>query len=696
MNRNLNDSHPAWDQLQVYYSFDGPSGVIIQDDSGHDQHGVVIGNPQRNDYAADQLWRNASVDSIRPVLRFFNGIATIENVDVIETLPVEIPPTSWTTYEIQNYAPVIVDAAAVWTQAYTYLLDADGNLIDSTSVVLDQTISNDTLSYFQAPFEIINRFELNRFITMYGIGLDLGDNGWTWVTDVTDFAPLLRDSVELEAGNWQELLDLKFVFIEGTPAQDVLRVERVWDGNYALNTFDQQVVAKEITKEEGEVAWKLLTTNTGHGFGFDNNNCGEFCNNMQSVKVNGSTIANWDILQECATNPLYPQGGTWVYDRAGWCPGMNSTTKEFDLTEAAGDGATFDVDYDITQDPYGNYVFFGTLIGYGPKNHLHDPEIDQILAPSAQLIHSRWNPICDNPRFVLRNKGAMPLTDLNIVYGFEGGEPQSFHWTGNLQFMESEEVELTSNDALMWMGDDEEVLTFYVTLTLSSDGVDENGSNNHAESVFLRPPTYQYTNLDDNRLIIQLKTNASNLESSYTLYDRMGNVVFERSGFAAPNTTYRDTLEINAGCYMFHLRDAGDDGLSFFANDDGNGNCKLDRVSGLDFINFENNFGKEIIHYFNWNTDLVAVDEKERSDFDVRLYPNPNQSHALIKAQGMGRAITVCIVDLAGKVVFSETFQRRFEGEEVRIETALLSEGWYTVIVSDEEHSVQVPMIHTR
>jgi hypothetical protein len=56
----------------------------------------------------------------------------------------------------------------------------------------------------------------------------------------------------------------------------------------------------------------------------------------------------------------------------------------------------------------------------------------------------------------------------------------------------------------------------------------------------------------------------------------------------------------------------------------------------------------------------------------------------------------VRIVDLAGKVVFSETFQRRFEGEEVRIETALLSEGWYTVIVSDEEHSVQVPMIHTR
>ena len=143
-----------------------------------------------------------------------------------------------------------------------------------------------------------------------------------------------------------------------------------------------------------------MTPNPGKGFGFDNKKCGEFCNNMQTVEVNTTPIATWDILQECADNPLYPQGGTWIYDRAGWCPGMNSTTKEFELTPHVGAGNTFTVDYDITTDPYGNYVFFGTLIGYGPIAHQHDPEIDQILAPSAQLIHSRWNPMCNRPRFV--------------------------------------------------------------------------------------------------------------------------------------------------------------------------------------------------------------------------------------------------------------------------------------------------------
>ena len=29
---------------------------------------------------------------------------------------------------------------------------------------------------------------------------------------------------------------------------------------------------------------------------------------------------------------LYPQGGTWVYDRANWCPGDKATTRNHELT----------------------------------------------------------------------------------------------------------------------------------------------------------------------------------------------------------------------------------------------------------------------------------------------------------------------------------------------------------------------------
>lgn len=119
-----------------------------------------------------------------------------------------------------------------------------------------------------------------------------------------------------------------------------------------------------------------------------------------------------------------------------------------------------------------------TFIAYGPPNHGVDPAIEMITAPSNLKIHSRWNPVCDNPRFILINKGELPLTDLMINYGMPASPVQSFHWTGNLGFMESEEVELEYSYPGMWEGDDSELLSFAIQLAASSDGVDENPTNN--------------------------------------------------------------------------------------------------------------------------------------------------------------------------------------------------------------------------
>ena len=49
-----------------------------------------------------------------------------------------------------------------------------------------------------------------------------------------------------------------------------------------------------------------------------------------SVDNNPSNKNTWRVWTECAGNPVYPQGGTWVYDRAGWCPGQASDVNEFE------------------------------------------------------------------------------------------------------------------------------------------------------------------------------------------------------------------------------------------------------------------------------------------------------------------------------------------------------------------------------
>ena len=68
-----------------------------------------------------------------------------------------------------------------------------------------------------------------------------GSNGFSpnWVQrytyDVTDFAPLLKDSVLIRAfyGGWSTGFNvtLNFEFIEGTPPRNVLDIQNLWYGS---------------------------------------------------------------------------------------------------------------------------------------------------------------------------------------------------------------------------------------------------------------------------------------------------------------------------------------------------------------------------------------------------------------------------------------------------------------------------------
>ncbi|MEA1981454.1 MAG: hypothetical protein U9N54_10830 [candidate division Zixibacteria bacterium] len=88
-------------------------------------------------------------------------------------------------------------------------------------------------------------FELARYITPYGKRLDLGVDGFTWIYDVTDYAPLLKGKVELSSANTQELLDLRFQFIEGTPPREVLKIENLWKtGSYQYGNLIVRVGAR--------------------------------------------------------------------------------------------------------------------------------------------------------------------------------------------------------------------------------------------------------------------------------------------------------------------------------------------------------------------------------------------------------------------------------------------------------------------
>ena len=181
---------------------------------------------------------------------------------------------------------------------------------------------------------------------------------------------------------------MKFAFIHGTPPRDVKGVDAFWKGSYGLNNWDDNVLPHSYEAEDGEEMFKLVTRASGHGFG-TGNNCAEFCYNTHSVNVNGVEHWSWEIMQECADNPLYPQGGTWIYDRAAWCPGDKVTQQDLELSGIVDD--EFTVEYDITHDPHGNYRMEGQIISFGAPNMVNDVELMDILAPNDRKVLSRWN-----------------------------------------------------------------------------------------------------------------------------------------------------------------------------------------------------------------------------------------------------------------------------------------------------------------
>ena len=645
--KDITPSHPSWSNLQVYYPFNAESGGLVDDASDNSNHGIMVGSPERKLFAANELFRNLQVETVRPDIQFVAGEYVTSTSTTIELTEVPVPPTYLAEYAIEGYDVQLTATDERWEEGYGVTYDITGLGVDSTFYPADTDQANDTLWYHQAPFEVVNRIEIGRYITPYGINLDLDDDGWTWVFDVTDYAPLLQGEVDLQCGNWQELLDLRFAFIEGTPARDVVDVENMWTGSHGASNWEENIPERTVELEDGEEMARLKARTSGHG----NPGCAEFCYNTHGVTLNGVTHWDWEIMQDCSDIGLFPQGGTWVYARAGWCPGEKVTTHDVELTEFL-DGNTFTLDYDANELGAGNYVFEGQLITYGAPNFTNEAEVSEILAPSDNKLYNRFNPTCTEARIVVRNNGAEPLTSLTITYGVQGGPTETFAWTGNLPFTESEEVVLLYDHDELYIGGDESFANFEVTVSEPNGQADEQDNNDTAVSTFHRPETYAYGegDDDDNRLIMWVNTNNHYWETEYELMNRLGNTVFFKDDFTA-SESYRDTLQINAGCYTFELRDSGQDGLDFFANDETNGSCRLKQAVGPTLHYFEADFGKSIRKTFYWDTDLVSVDELDAVVPTCTVYPNPTSGGIYVKYSGLQNNVYLRILDGQGRIV---------------------------------------------
>jgi hypothetical protein len=371
----------------------------------------------------------------------------------------------------------------------------------------------------------------------------------------------------------------------------------------------------------------------GHGFaGAAGTNCAEFCERDHSLNIDGVERFKWLLWDECSFNPLPAQGGTWVFDRAGWCPGDVVYTYDWELDSLGKPGETIAIDYEIddnNQTPEGNWVLRTQLVSYGEPNHQLDISIEDVVAPNSKHRHARWNPMCGKPKIIIKNRGTDTLRSWTISYGVKDNYLGCFYdWEGELGFLEEEEVELNRFD---WEDAGSALpAVFYAEVSNPNGQQDGYDRNNYIESKFEIPPTY------DGKFAIELTANGRPRENRWSIYDSEGNEV-ARARFFSSNRLNVDTVDLPKGCYEFVLSDDGNDGLDFFFNRDQVGSGRLDfrAVNGRYIRRFDPDFGGEIRHYFTvgytvglGNEDGVYCNpvgipgELKKLDFD--LYPNPS------------------------------------------------------------------------
>ena len=542
--RIVGPDHAFGEHLLLEYRFDNEDvgGNRIVDSSPHGNHGESFGQPQWVPFGF--IGRSDGKPGRRGTLR---------------TDSIPAPRLSVRLFGEETTPETVTQVMDVWP-AHDSWFDGDGNWLDDTPVKDAMVLEQYEHSWFGEPFEIVEKFELARFITPYGLRLDLGENGFTWVYDVTDYAPLLRGEVDLQAGNTFELLDLEFVFVEGTPPREVLDIRNLWpldDYGYRELADDNALKPVNVPLDGNASGFRVRSCISGHGHAGPDNCC-EWDAKEHILAVNGRDRFHWTVWRDCGMNPVHPQGGTWQFDRAGWCPGTFVDVYEHELTPWVEAGKDVVLDYGI--EPYdpdsgeadGRFVSSHQLFSYGPPSFELDAAVDDIIAPSAHGEHKRLNPVSGEAIVRICNLGAEPLTELAIDYGLEGGRKSSFNWEGELAFLESETVALPAPDWTGMGGGSR----FFAEVARPNGGRDEHGSNDRA-AVTVAPPRI----LPPEFLIhIEVPGFGRAADNSYTITDRDGLIVAGRDSFT-DEATYRDSVQLEPGAYTFEFLDSEEDGL---------------------------------------------------------------------------------------------------------------------------------------
>jgi Peptide-N-glycosidase F, C terminal/Secretion system C-terminal sorting domain len=550
-------------------------------------------------------------------------------------------------------------------------------------------------------------FEIARVITPYATTGNYFPATWqhTYLADVTDYEPLMHDSANLKVlfGGYSYgfTISTRFIFIEGTPEKTIKKVEKIYRlasptyGNIGATDIDSTyLISKNLTLPNNATHADLIFRITGHGSN-TNDGCGEFCSKYFDVFSNGNNIAHQDIWKTCGYNDIPAQTGTWIFDRANWCPGEKVNTFQYNLPNLTA-GGNYNVD--VNMQPYAysssqaHYNIEGQVISYTKNIEPKDAELADIIAPSTTNDYMNTNPTCTGPIIKIRNAGKNLLSKATIEYGLVNGPKLTFAWSGSLSSGTAETLSLPPlPDAQLWADS-----SLFVAKILSANLTpDANTQNDTYYSMYRTTPKLP------NQLIFKMRTNNTidpnriTNETSWQLFDANNQIIKQRIN-CENNTTYLDTVIIGEGCYKLVVKDTGNaDGINFwyyqyYATNPGTGLFQIfDATTGYQLgsnVSKLNNkyYGGDFGAGFDYNFKIVyptGIEDIYDKNIYVDVFPNPSAENINVQLAGLvdSKPFTISLLNIEGKLIekINATQNKLYS-----FSTNSLCNGFYTVQIN--------------
>lgn len=688
MYRKINSTDPLYSSLVMSFDFDNDANSVI-DGSSNALNATVNGTGIYNQNLSHQLIHSYTLTKYRPDMVLLRG-----DYNMTVSYDIEYDSVSHVPYMVHNrgvnpkYNTIYSDE--IYNKDTAYYFDADakevlydeyGTTLSTNSVSVGGSITVGTMPYMR---RFPSVFEIMSFVTPYGIGLNLGMEGKTWTFDVTDFTPLLKGSKRMyisRGGEWQEEMDITFLFIKGTPPRDVLSIDQIWP-TAIYSPTDNQIMENttyfpEVTipLDPNASGFKLRSAITGHG------QEGEFVPRDHYLTLNGSQKFQRTVWKECASNPVYPQGGTWIYDRAGWCPGMATDLAQYEITTMVNPGDSISLDYGISgTNGTSRYIVNNQLVTYGPFNFENDAAITDVVSPSRKVEYARSNPMCTGPSIILRNTGSKVLTSVKVDFWVnDKSNKRTGTWYGTLEPMGEVEYFLPI-DKTVFSTANENNSVFYAEIVEVNGGSDQYSPNNLYASPF------DYPALFPPNLVVLIRSNSKANETTYRITNDWGVTVYERTTMD-PNTIVRDTVYLGSGCHTLWVEDSDDDGISFWANSDGSGFVRLMQLGGGVLHTIQPDFGKSYEYNFTVLHKL-GIDETS-IDLGLNAYPNPTQGIITLEGYDLEGA-EISLINHLGQTL-SVPMQR--DMDRVTMNLSSEAKGIYMIRIVKDGRVFTLPIV---